>query len=151
MAEVDNGERLEKKKIPAVEGYIHFPESPSEKPYLVGSKCTLCGLVSFPRRVVCPACVNGETMQEIPLSGKGKLESFSIAHVAPPGFTAPYILAWVNLAEGPRIFTQMTGCEPEENSLEIGMDVDCIIDTIAVDESGNELIGYKFYPVRKKD
>jgi uncharacterized protein len=130
-----------------VQGYIHFATSPSDSTYLIGSKCELCGYVAFPKRSVCPNCVKGDTMKEIPLSGKGKLHSFSIAHIAPPGLTAPYLVAWVNLDEGPRIFSQITGCEIDEKALQIGQRLEFVVDKISIDEKGNELIGYKFRPV----
>ena len=88
-------------------------------------------------------------MKPIPLSGKGKIDSFSISHVAPPGIKAPYIQSWVKLAEGPRIFSIITGCEPSEKALRIGMDVEFTVGKLAEDEEGNDWIGYQFRPVAK--
>lgn len=146
-----NSEQVEdgKKKILIAPSHICFPDSPSEKPYLIGSKCDLCGIVAFPQRKICPACVKGETMKPIALSGKGKIDSFSISHVAPPGIKAPYIQSWIKLAEGPQIFSIITGAEPSEKALHIGMDVEFTVGKLAEDEDGNELIGYQFRPATK--
>ena len=138
-----------KKQVPVEVGLYYQPLIPSEKPYLIGSKCCSCGCVTFPKKVVCPACIRDDTMEEIPLNRRGRIYSFTVVQIAPPGFVAPYIQAVVDLAEGPRIFSLITGCEPSEESLEIGMEVELVIDKICEDEEGNELIGYKFQPVRE--
>jgi uncharacterized OB-fold protein len=127
---------------------VCFPDSSPEKPYLIGSKCDICGIVCFPEKEVCPSCIRGKTMRPVPLSGKGKVDSFSISYVAPPGFSAPYIQSWIELIEGPRIFSLITGCEPSEQALEIGMDVEFVVGKIAEDEDGNDLLCYQFQPVR---
>ena len=100
-------------------------------------------------KVVCPACMLDDTMREIPLSRIGKINSFTVAHVAPPGFKAPYLIAYVDLPEVSRVFGLVTGCEPSEESLQIGMEVEVVVDKIREDEKGNDLIGYKFSPVKK--
>ena len=145
-----NQVKEEKKKVLIAPSHICFPSSPSEKPYLIGSKCDLCGIITFPQRKVCPACVKGDTTKPIPLSGKGKIDSFSISHVAPPGIKAPYIQSWIKLAEGPRIFSIITGCDPSEKALTIGMDVEFVVGKLAEDEDGNDLIGYQFQPAAKR-
>jgi len=138
-----------KQQIEVLPGLFHLPTSSSDKPYLIGSKCKLCGYVSFPKRVVCPACVKGITMEEVALSRYGTVSSFSISRVAPPGFTVPYIQSFVELDEGPRIFSLITGCEPEEKALQIGMRVELVIGKICEDEKGNDVIGYQFQPIKK--
>jgi len=121
----------------------------SGKPYLIGSKCRACGYVDFPPKVVCPACVTNGSMEEVQLSSRGKIDTFSVLHVGAPGFTVPYILAYVVLPEGPRVLSQITGCEPSEDSLEIGIDVELVIEKIREDEQGNEVKSYKFRPVAR--
>ena len=135
------------KKKPIKEGLFYQPTSPDEKPYLVGSRCTVCGYVSFPKRPVCPMCIKEGTMKEVALSTRGKINTFTISRVTSGGFQAPYIQAYVDLPEGSRVFTLITGCEPSEGALEMGTEVEMVIDKICEDEDGNELIGYKFRPV----
>lgn len=129
------------------EGLFYEPISPLEKPYLIGGKCNLCGYICFPKRPVCPICIREGTMKEIPLSNRGKINTFTISHVAPLGFKAPYIQAYVDLPEGPRVFSIIIGCKPSGDELTIGSEVELVIDKICEDDEGNEIIGYKFRPI----
>lgn len=129
------------------EGLIRFPQQPSEQPHLIGSRCRQCGYVAFPKKEICPACVKEGLMEEIALSRRGKLNTFTLTMVAPPGFQAPYIQGYVDLPEGCTIFTLITGCEPREDALQIGQEVELVVEPVRVDEEGNQLIGYKFKPV----
>lgn len=135
------------KQKPFAEGLFYQPTSSSEKPHLIGSKCSVCGYVSFPKTTICPICIKEGTMNEVALGTKGKINSFTIARVAPQGFEAPYIAASVDLPEGPRVFAMITGCEPLEEALEIGTEAELVIEKLREDEEGNEIIGYKFRPV----
>jgi uncharacterized OB-fold protein len=89
-------------------------------------------------------------MEEILLSNQGRLYCYSIARVAPLGFTPPYILGYIDLDEGIRIYSQITGCEPREDALFIGSKMEMVLEKIREDESGNELIGYKFKPIQEE-
>ncbi len=140
----------EKKKIPIKEGLFHVPDQPGEQPYLIGSKCSGCGYVAFPKAYVCPACMKDDTMKEVPLSRRGKLDTYAVLRRAPTGFTAPYIVGYVILPEGTRIFTNFTGVEPEDNVFKLGQEMELVIDKIREDEKGNEIIAWKFKPVEDK-
>lgn len=134
----------EKKQILVREGWFYAGEGES---YLIGSRCGSCGYVSFPKRLICPACLRENTMEEIPLSRKGQIYSYTVQHIALPGFQAPYVVARVELPEGPKIYSLITGCKPVEGALEIGDEVELVIGKIKEDEKGNEVIGYLFRPV----
>ena len=86
-------------------------------------------------------------MEEVELSQRGKIDTFSVLHIGAPGFAVPYIVAYVVLPEGPRVFSMVSGCEPSEKSLEIGAEVELIVDKLHDDEQDNEVMGYKFRPV----
>ena len=148
MASGDNV--AEKRVVPIKEGLFHIPTSPDDEPYLIGSKCSNCGYVSFPKRVVCPACIRDDTMQETALSRKAKLETFTIVWQAPPGFVAPYVQASVTLADGPRLFTLIAGVEPKEEALKVGQELEMIVDRLREDEKGNTVLAWKFRPVGQK-
>lgn len=135
-----------KKKIPIEEGLFSIPLTSGEKPYLIGSKCTICGKVFFPKREVCPNCLKINTMQEHQIYGGGRLYTFSIVNAALPGFKAPSIQAYVDLEEGARIWTLITGIEPDPKLLKIGMELELVIEKIREDEHGNEILSYKFRP-----
>ena len=48
---------------------------------------------------------------------------------------------------GAKVLSLITGCEPQEESLEIGEEVELVIEKIREDRQGNEVRGYKFRPV----
>lgn len=130
-------------------GLFILPGGSLEEGYLLGTKCIHCGTVTFPRWVVCPNCLRDDTMKEIPLSKGGKLYSFSVNQMAPEGFEAPYITGRVELPEKIRIFAVITGCEPVEEALQIGMDMELVFEPLRKDEEGANLVGYKFKPLKK--
>ena len=140
------GQQNDKKRLPILPGIIHEATSPGDKSYLIGSKCSACGRTFFPKQSVCRICMRDDTMEETALSSRAKIDTFTVVHVAPIGFKAPYIQAFVDLPEGPRIFSLITGCVSSESSLKTGTEVELVIDKITEDENGNDLIGYKFCP-----
>ena len=84
-------------------------------------------------------------MTEIKLSQRGKLYSYTVIMQRPPADyegDIPYAIGYVELPEGVRIQTLLTGCAHE--SLRIDMEVELIIEKLHEDEEGNEVIGYKF-------
>lgn len=139
-----------KRQIPVLDGILHLPTSPSEETYLIGSKCKLCGQVSFPKRVVCPVCVKGNTMEEVPLSRYGTIRAFSISRISQPGFHAPYVQSFVRLHEGPDIFSIITGVDPDNMTLQVGTEVELVIEKISEDQNGNDIVVYKFAPVKSR-
>jgi uncharacterized OB-fold protein len=137
-----------KKRIPVEEGLFYQPISPGEKPYLIGAKCTRCGNIAFPGIPVCPRCGIKDTMEEYHLGERGKIDSFTVVWSPLPGFKAPSIQSLIKLDEGLTIWSLMTGCEPGEDALEIGMDVELVIDKVREDEEGNEIVSFQYRPVR---
>ena len=138
----------EQKQLPAEEGLFYQPQAPGEKPYLIGAKCKKCGFTDFPGTPVCPRCVEPGTMGEVHIGKKGKLETFSIVRSALPGFTSPSIQSYVELEEGPVIWSLITGVEPSEEALKVGMDLELVISKVRDDEDGNEIISYQYRPVK---
>ena len=149
MADQSGQEPVPKKKqVPVQEGIFYQPSSPGEKPYLIGSRCRTCGYISFPRLMVCPRCAEKDTMAEVHLSGRGRIDTFSTCFAALPGFPAPTIQGYINLEEGARIWSLITGIEPSDEALKIGTDVELVIEKLRTDAEGNEIISYKFRPVK---
>ena len=92
--------------------------------------CSDCGGHQFPPRLLCGHC-GGRTLGWKLASGKGKVYSFTIVHRAPEeAFAAevPYVVAVVDLAEGGRIMTNITGCAPDE--VRVDMPVQAVFDDI---------------------
>jgi len=142
---------LSKKEIPIEEGLFYISDPPEKKPYLIGSKCKLCGAATFPKIPVCGHCGKQDTMEEVLLDGKGTIDTFSIVNSALPGFKAPSIQAYIYLEAGPRVWGLITGCEPSEQELEIGMEVELVIAKVKEDAEGNDIISYQFRPLRGAD
>lgn len=80
---------------------------------LMFQKCGECGHVRWPASFLCPLCHS--TMTEwIAASGRGTIYTFAVYHVAfHEAFKKrlPYVTAVVELDEGPRILSAITGCD----------------------------------------
>jgi len=142
-----------KKQIPVKEGLWTTPSSPDEKPQLIGSRCNLCGEVFFPKKTngICTNC-QSKDLEEIKLSRRGKLYSFTVVMQRPPEYykgPVPYAEGFVELPEGVRVETLLTDCNFDE--LRIGMDVEMVIEKLHDDEEGNEILAYKFRPLTSKE
>jgi uncharacterized OB-fold protein len=78
--------------------------------------CVDCGAAIFPPRPLCPACWSS-AVEWRDASGRASVESFSVVHRAPnESFVAevPYVVALVRLDEGPRLMTNVIGCDPDD-------------------------------------
>ena len=113
---------------------------------LEANRCAQCAQVSFPPRVVCPAC--GSTEQEaVKLGGRGRVVSLTRVYQPPRGFASSStgILALVELSEGVRVMAQLTDVDPEQAS--IGMEVEMVVRRLRADEERGLIVyGYKFRP-----
>ena len=113
---------------------------------LLGSRCKICHNTYFPARRNCPNCLNRDTIDRVVLSKKGRLRSFSISQVAPPGFESPHVQGYIELEMGgPCIFSLLIDCgDPPE--LKIGQKMHLVLVEKSRDESGRVVIGYRFKP-----
>ena len=90
---------------------------------LVLQRCTSCGTVQHKPRALCVSCLT-DTIEHVVASGRGTIHTFTVTHqnVAPPwNSQLPYVLAYVELEEGPRVLTNIVGADPAE--LRIGQPV----------------------------
>ncbi len=79
-------------------------------------RCRDCGQHIFYPRSICPFCLS-EHLEWVVASGRGKVHSYTVVRRAMnPAFQpdVPYVLAIVELEEGPRLTTNIIGCPPEE-------------------------------------
>ena len=98
-------------------------------------KCTRCGHIRFPPGVVCPKCHSLEA-EWTRLSGRGKVYSFVIYRLAyHPSYLKdlPYSVGIIELVEGPRMESNITGCKMED--IRIDMPVEVFFDDVTVDIS----------------
>ena len=135
---------------PAIEGW--FTTGPS--PTLLGSRCTSCGTVFFPKAEgFCknPAC-SGESFEELPLSRTGRVWSYTDAQYQPPppyipasDPYVPFALAAVELPEGLVVLGQVaTGYGVSD--LTVGAPVELVVETLYTDDSCERSI-WRWKPV----
>ncbi len=62
----------------------------------------------------------------------------------------PYVVAYVVLADGPKVFSMINDFESSRESIEVGTEVELVVGKIRNDEQGNDIISFKFKPVRGK-
>jgi len=90
---------------------------------LVLQRCKRCGLVQHRPRALCASCLSSE-VEHFVASGQGEVHTYTIIHqnqIQPYVGAVPYVLAYVDLPEGPRLLTNVVGCEPDE--VTVGMAV----------------------------
>ena len=79
-----------------------------------------CGEAYFPPQPWCAHCASDD-VEVFVASGAATLYSYVISHLPAPGFTAPYVIAVVTLAEGPRMLTNLAGVPPEPGALPLDL------------------------------
>jgi uncharacterized protein len=92
-------------------------------------RCHNCGQAYFFPRPQCPNCMSKD-VEWFTASGKGRLYSYVINHRPAYGFqdAAPYVIAVVQLDEGPRMMTNIIGVEPTPEKLPIDMPVEVVFE-----------------------
>lgn len=119
---------MEKKPVPAV--------SASSAPYWQGAAdgklllqyCSKCARHLFYPRPWCPHCY-GSALEWRQASGRGEVHTFSVVYAAPcVGFEAdaPYVVAVIDLQEGPRMMANIVGCGPE--AVRVGLPVEVVFE-----------------------
>jgi uncharacterized protein len=77
-------------------------------------RCEGCGHWQFYPRIVCTAC-GGSVLRWLVACGQGRIASFTVVHRAiSPAYDVPYVVALVDLVEGPRLMSHIVGA-PTEN------------------------------------
>lgn len=103
-------------------------------------RCGTCDLVIwFPRRH-CPSCWT-ENLSTFDAVGTGVIYSYTVIRKGAGDYAgaAPFVVAYVELAEGPRIMTNIIDCDVEK--LSVGMPVQMVFHDTG---HGNSL--YRFRP-----
>jgi uncharacterized OB-fold protein len=83
---------------------------------LLVKKCAACGELHHYPRPLCPFCFSDRT-EWVQASGRGAIYSFSVMRRVP----APYAIAYVTLAEGVTMMTNIVDCDLD--ALRIGQAV----------------------------
>ncbi len=109
-------------------------------------RCRDCRKHIFYPRAVCPFCLS-EHLEWVTASGRARVYSYTVVRRAMhPGFRedVPYVLAIVELEEGPRLTTNIVGVAPEE--VRVDMPVRAAYDDVTPD-----LTLLKFEPLQGEE
>jgi uncharacterized OB-fold protein len=119
------------------------PITPEARPYWDGlrehrlmlPRCRDCGKAFFYPRVLCPFC-HGAAIDWIQASGRGRLYSFEIAYqTINKAFKVkpPYVLAMVELEEGPRMMSNLINVAADPAVLRCDMPVEIVFHQLTDD------------------
>lgn len=85
--------------------------------------CSDCGHRFLPPGPCCPRCWCPRLAPQ-EASGRGRVFSFAVyRRTYHPGMPAPYVVALVELDEGPRLISNIVGCAPEEVAVDMPVEV----------------------------
>jgi uncharacterized OB-fold protein len=102
-------------------------------------RCTACGNCQFYPRIACSHCGATDLAWQR-ASGRGHIASFTVVRRGiTQAYEAPYVVALIDLEEGPRMMSTITGCDPE--SVRIGQPV-----SVAFEEWSEEVSLPVFIP-----
>jgi uncharacterized protein len=123
------------KPIPEVDPLSEVYFKAAAEGTLLIQRCPACSHRQHYPRLVCTRCGNSPDWEAA--SGRGQIYTFTVIRQAGmPGFRdeVPYVIALVDLEEGPRLMGNLPGCDPDD--VRIGMPVEAfqvrITDDIAM-------------------
>lgn len=137
-------------RVPVAEGIFTWPAA---DPQLIGSRCSACGIVTFPTQESCPRCAS-TGMAEHLLPRRGRLWAWTTQGFPPPSppYTGPsgddfepFGIGYVDLGDEVRVETRLT--EATADALRPGMDMELVLVPFRIDEDGNEVVTFAFRPV----
>ena len=107
--------------------------------------CNACGTAIWYPRSHCPICMSTD-VSWVDAAGTGVVYSFSITRVGGGQWkgSVPYVLAYVELDEGPRVLTNIVGCPVDD--VRMGMAVRVVFEDVM---DGSAL--YRFAPLASGD
>lgn len=111
--------------ITKVNDFIDYLEEGS----VMATRCTDCGTIFFPPRADCYRCL-ASNMEWVPVSGTGKLVTYSRLQYAPIGFgdDLPYAIAVLDYGDY-KVFGRIAASIPEDE-IKIGMDMKTVANTL---------------------
>ncbi|MFC3454411.1 bifunctional MaoC family dehydratase N-terminal/OB-fold nucleic acid binding domain-containing protein [Amycolatopsis speibonae] len=111
---------------------------------LVVQRCTGCGTPRHPPGPCCPECRSFD-WDTVEASGRATLYSYVVAHhPRHPAFEYPLLIALVELGEGTRLITDLTGVTADEVTIGMALELDW-------QEAGDGLVLPAFRPVPEKE
>ncbi len=142
-------------RVPVAEGIFTGLDDtgPDDAPQLIGSRCTECGIVTFPAQDSCPRCAS-TAMAEHLLPRRGRLWAWTTQDFPPPSppYTGPtgrdfvpFGVGFVELPDEVKVETRLTVADPD--ALAIGMEMELVLVPFRTDGDGNEVVTFAFRPV----
>jgi uncharacterized OB-fold protein len=125
---------------------------PDENPQLIGSRCTPCGAITWPRPARCPRCSSPETTDRL-LPRRGRLVAWTTQGFVPKLPYAgketadtfePFGVGLVQLGDEVRVESRLTTADPDQ--LRYGMDLELALVPLYVDDAGVEVMTCAFAP-----
>jgi uncharacterized OB-fold protein len=112
---------------------------------LMAGRCLKCGKIHLPPRPMCDNCFS-QDFEWLQISGKGKLVTYTVIHVAPQQFQvlAPYAVGIVELENGLKIPGMIQGTRQEH--LKIGMELNLDFGTCSTSQQWPQWPRYCFKP-----
>ena len=118
--------------LPEIDAFTRPYWDAAAQGQLLIRRCNDCGQAHHYPREFCPRCWSESVIWER-ASGHATLYTWSVVHrndLPPFGARVPYVAAVVELAEGPRMMTELVGCAGHD--LRVGMELR--VDFRALDE-----------------
>lgn len=100
---------------------------------LMIQRCRACARHIFYPRLNCTHC-GARDLEWVRALGRGTVYTYTVARrPTHPAFTdkTPYVIAIVELDEGPRMTTNIVGCDPE--AVRIGMAVEAVFEDVSAE------------------
>lgn len=90
--------------------------------------CNSCSFTIFYPRDLCPKC-RSRDLTWTEMSGKGEIYSYTVTRRTSGRFRShvPFVIAYVQLDEGPRMLTNVVDCNPD--AVTIGTRVEVVFDS----------------------
>lgn len=135
----------------------HLFTWPTDQPQLIGSRCSDCGVVTFPSQGSCPKCTS-QSVTEALLPRRGTLWTFTTQEFLPktPPYAGtesaedftPYGVGYVELPDHVMVESRLTESDPHR--LRIGMPMELVIEPFRSDAAGDEVMSFAFRPVEAR-
>lgn len=103
-------------------------------------RCSACDTVVWVPKKHCPECASTE-LGTFAASGNGTVYSHTVIRKVANEYkgAVPFVVAYVELDEGPRVMTNIVGCDPE--TVRVGMRVSMVFH-----DTGEGSALYRFVP-----
>ena len=137
-------------QVPVADGIF---TGPNDEPQLIGSRCTVCGMVTFPAQESCPRCASTEMVEQL-LARRGRLWAWTTQEFPPPsppyagptgdGFV-PFGIGYVDLGDI-KVEARLTESSP--TVLTPGLEMELVLVPLRTDVEGYVVVRFAFRPVR---